>query len=156
MTTFETLTLLIPWLALVISVYTFFQQRKLQREANELQRATSQLAEKQLEMLKREEAERHRSRLSIVLTGRQGSHLILLRNVGSTEAANVRIESIREPSPLVKHQIESMFPLEYLKPGAEIRLGAAVYVESPEKFAIRLLWRDPDGTEREEQFELVR
>ena len=155
MTNFETLTLLIPWLALVISVYTFTQQRKLQREANELQRATSELAKRQLEMLERETNDQRRAKLSIVLTGKQGAHLLVLRNVGSALATNVRIESIGQPSLLVRHQIDSMFPLQQLRPGAEVRLSAAIYMESPPKFGVRLLWTDPDGTIGTDDFEIL-
>ncbi len=155
MSAFEILSLLIPWMALVISIYTLFQHRRLQREANELQRATAKLAEKQLELLARTERERERAQLSLQLVGRQGEHLLLLRNVGAAEAVDVRIESVGEDSLLVKHQIDSMFPLHYLKPGEEVRLGAAIFISSPPKHLVRVSWHDRDGTAREEEFTLV-
>lgn len=155
MTYFETLSLLIPWLALAISIYTFTQQRKLQKEANDLQRATSELAKRELEMLERETHDKRHAKLSLKLAGKQGAHLLVLRNIGTVPATNVRIESIGQPSPLVRHQIESMFPLEQVRPDTEIRLGAAIYYESPPKFGVRLLWNDPDGTARTEDYEIV-
>ena len=155
MPTVEMLTLLIPWLALVISIYTFTQQRKLQKEANELQRATSELAKRQIEMLEREAHDQQRAKLSLALVGKQGAHLLVLRNNGKALATNVSIESIGAPSLLVRHQIESMFPLEQLRPESDVRLSAAIYLESPPKFRIRLLWTDPDGTARTDDFEIV-
>ena len=155
MTNFESLTLLIPWLALVISVYTFTQQRKLQKEANELQRATAKLAKRQLEMLDREAHEERHATLSLVLVGKQGAHQLVLRNIGAAVATNVHIESIDQPSLLISPQIESLFPLDHLRPDAEVRFGAAIYVESPPKFRVRLQWTDPDGTARTDEFEIM-
>ena len=149
---FETLSVLIPWLALVIAIYTFFQQRKLQREANDLQRATSELATRQLQMLEQEKLERHKAKLSLVLVGTQGNHTLLLSNTGIADATNVRIESLGPASPLVEHQISSLFPLERLRPSEELRLGAAVYYESPPTFSLRLRWKDSDNSERMEDF----
>ena len=55
MTTFETLTLLAALLAVAVSLYTLHEQRKLQKEANELQRATAELAKKQIADLEEQE-----------------------------------------------------------------------------------------------------
>ncbi len=155
MTTVEKLTLLIPWLALVISIYTFMQQRKLQKEANELQRATSELAERQIKMLEREAHDQRRAKLSLVLEGKQGAHRLVLRNSGKALATNVSIESTGEPSLLVPQQIEAMFPLKQLRPESQVSFSAAIYSASPPKFGIRLLWTDPDGAARTDDFEIV-
>lgn len=48
MTYFEVLTLLLSCLAVVLSLYTLREQRKLQREANDLQKPASELAKRQL------------------------------------------------------------------------------------------------------------
>lgn len=155
MSEFETLTLLISILALIVSMYTFAQQRKLQREANELQRANSELASRQLGLLKEDERKSQQAELTLFLGGTQGAHILTVRNTGRAMASNVIIESVGDFSPLVPQQIESRFPLDILAPGDEVRLAAAIYVDSPDKFKLRLRWNDPDGTSRKEAFELA-
>jgi hypothetical protein len=155
MTDFETLTLFISCLALIISIYVFTQQRKLQKEANDLQRPTSKLSEQMLEKLKHEANEQRHAKLSLTLEGKQWAHVLVLRNIGLVPATNVRIESIGQPSLLISHQIESMFPLGQVKPDSTVELGVAIYMESPPKFGVRLMWTDPDGAERMDEFEIV-
>lgn len=156
MSEFETITLLISILALVVSMYTFAQQRKLQREANELQRANSELAKRQLGLLKEDQRKGQQAELTLLLGGNQGAHILTVRNTGRAIASNVSIESVSDFSPLVPQQIESRFPLDILAPGDEVRLAAAIYAESPDNFKLRLRWNDPDGTSRKEAFELAR
>ncbi len=153
---FETLTLLISILALIVSMYTFAQQRKLQRETNELQRANSELAKRQLGLLKEDDRRSQNAELTLLLSGSQGAHILTVRNMGRATASNVSIESLGAFSPLVPQQIDSRFPLDILAPGDEVRLVAAIYVESPDKFKLRLRWNNPDGTNCKEAFELAR
>jgi hypothetical protein len=49
------LSIIVSCLAAVISLVVWSGQRKLTRESNDLQRATAELAKKQLELLLREE-----------------------------------------------------------------------------------------------------
>ena len=155
MSHFETLSLLIPWFALVISVYTLVHQRKLQRDANDLQKATSELSKRQLQLIERDESDRKRVRLSLKLAGIPGARLLKLRNVGAVEARRVQVETAAEQSPFVKTQVDSLFPLASLRPGEEMEMVAALFQDSPPKFQIRVKWLNPDDTEGSDAFELV-
>jgi hypothetical protein len=156
MTDFETFTLLISLLALIVSMYTFTQQRKLQREANELQRANSELAKRHLELLKEDEKRSRQAELTLMLSGSQGEHILTLKNIGRATASSVNIESLGDFSPLLPQQINSRFPLNILAPGDQVILNAVIYIESPDRFKLRILWNDPDGTGRKQSFELAR
>ena len=68
MSYYEFLSIIISCLAALISLIVWSGQRKLTRESNDLQKATAELAKKQLDILVREEKGKNTARLALSLS----------------------------------------------------------------------------------------
>lgn len=148
MTDFEILTVVIACIAALISIYTLTEQRKLQKESNELQKATSVLAKKQLEIIIREDEEKSSARLKLDLVKDGNGYKFYITNIGNVEASNVELELLLdkpEHSPLVKSDYDSKFPAPKIPPGNSISLLAALSMGKPTAFNAKLKWTNPDG-----------
>jgi hypothetical protein len=148
MTHYELLSILIALVAAVISLVAWFGQRKLQREANELQRSTADLAQKQLEMIEREETSRREVRLSVALERFGTSYRFLVSNVGEQEAWNVELLFLfldPQLNPIVHSEYIEKFPVPVLHAGESVSLIAALADRSPTAYHVRLTWKDPNG-----------
>ena len=157
MSDFEILSILVACLALVISLVTFSGQRRLQREANELQKTTAALSKRQLELIEEQEHVKAEAKLSLSLVEDGRGHKLILRNLGPADATEVEIQSLgANPDDvlLVKQEVDAKFPLKRLRPSEEIRMIAAVYLGSPLVFKVLLRWRNGDGAQCEEEHSL--
>jgi hypothetical protein len=153
MTHFELLSILTACVALVISLIVWSGQRKLQREANDLQRATAELSRRQLESIEREEAAAKVANLELRLEEQGNGYVLALTNFGPEAAHDVRLISLGEgveDSLLVQDEYEAKFPVARLLPGTRVGLTARVYLGSPSKFLFHLRWRDGTGERSED------
>ena len=151
MSEFEILTILIACVSAVISLLAISGQRKLQREANDMQRATSKLAEKQLEILQREDKENidARVRLDLVKEGK-GSYRFRLTNISSQDAKNVNLKLLlNKPGddPIIKSEYQQKLPAKVLSSGSSVSLIAALHLGSPTAYNAIISWQNPDGSE---------
>lgn len=154
MTQSEVLSLLIACVAAIISLVTWNGQRKLQREANDLQRATSDLAKKQLEILLREDKEKIQARLAFDLVRDGKSFRFRISNISTVDARDVEMELLLanpKDSPIIKSEYAQKMPAKQLAPGSAVTLIAALHLGSPTAFNARLKWRNPDGSISEDQ-----
>jgi hypothetical protein len=155
MSQFEILTLVVSCLAVILSVHTLWEQRKLQREANELQRVTAELAKRQLEQLEEQDAARNRAYLAVDLYKQGNSHRLRVSNVGNVDALNIRLElevPQNSESPLAKEEYAQKFPVKRLNIGGSVSLLCGIYLDSPPCIEGVLFWSNPDGTEAREEF----
>ena len=164
MTQYEILATVIACIAVFVSLITWTGQRKLQREtnsqherlqreANDLQRATSDLAKRQLELLNREEHGKNTARLSLDLLREGKNFRFQLTNIGEAEARDAEIKILverPEDNPIIESDYRSKFPAKKIMPGSSISLTAAIYLSSPTAFNATLSWVNPDGTKVEE------
>ncbi len=164
MSQYEILATAIACLAVLVSVLTWNGQRKLQREtnalhakfqreANDLQHATAELAKKQLELLNREERGKNTARLSLDLFRDGDSYRFRLTNIGEAEARDAEIKLLverPEDNPIIESEYQSKFPAKKLMPGSSITLIAAIHLSSPTAFNATLSWVNPDGSTVEE------
>lgn len=149
MSQYELLATLLACFAVLVSVIAWNGQRKLQREANDLQRATAKLAEKQLELLLRDERGKSFARLSLDLFRDDKTYRFRLTNVGEADARDVEMNLILqrpEDNPIVESEYAEKFPLKRLMPGSSVTLMAAIHLGSPSAFNAILGWTNPDGT----------
>jgi hypothetical protein len=161
MTSYEMATIVISCFALVLSVWTFFAQRKtqkhsntLQQESNDLQRATSELAKKQLEILLRDETGKHKAHLSLDLVREgQNNFRFYIRNVGEAEARDVELKLLvdAQRNPIVKSEYNEKFPIDRLQPGSSVSFIAALHLGSPTAYNATMSWTNPDGSRVEEE-----
>lgn len=154
MSTYEALSVVIACVAAIVSLVVWNGQRKLQREANDLQRATSELARKQLEILLREEKGQNTARLSLSLERDGKGFRFRLRNISDVDAKDVEFELLLkrpEDNPLIKSDYDQKFPLKRLQPGESVALIAAIHLGSPTAFNALVKWTNPDGSKVEEE-----
>lgn len=142
-------------MAIGISAYAIWGQQRLQRESNEMQRATAQLAKKQLELLAQENEASHKAHISLDLIkeGRT-SFRFVITNIGSADARNVNLELLlNKPSdnPLIESEVKSKLPAPKLTPGNSLSLIAALHMGSPRAYRAKLIWENPDGTKGEDE-----
>jgi hypothetical protein len=152
---YEVLSIIISCIAAAISLVVWSGQRKLQRESNDLQRATSELAKKQLEIVMREERAKNTARvvLELVREGRS-SFRFVITNISDVVARDIELELLLQPgvdNPIIAHEYASKFPAKSLGPRASVSLIAALTLSSPTAFNAALKWTNADGTRTEEE-----
>lgn len=153
MSKYEILSVLLGCIATIVSLVVWAGQRRMQREANDLQRATSELAKKQLEILQREEKGKNAARLSFDIFKDGKTYRFRITNNSDVDAKNVDLRLLVKPedSPLVKNDYEAKFPVPKLQPGSSVTLIAAIHLGSPTAYNAVLSWVNPDGTEVSEE-----
>ena len=155
MSLFEALSVVVSCIAALISLTVWAGQRKLTRESNDLQRATAELAKKQLALMLREEQGKNSARLSLDLVREsKSSFRFRITNISDVDARDVEMELLlRDPteSPIVESEYQEKFPAKRLAPGNSVSLIAALTISSPTAFNALLRWTNPDGVRHEEE-----
>jgi len=155
MTFFEVLTLVLACIAVLVSLYTLSEQRKLQRESNELQRATAELAKRQMQQIDAQEAASMKARLAVDICQDPNSNRIRISNVGDCDAFDVDISfELKSPlhDPVVPGEYQSKFPVKRLPRYTWVTMLANLHLNSPPSFDGMLTWTNPDGTVMRESF----
>jgi hypothetical protein len=154
MNRYELLSVLISCIAAVISLVVWNGQRRLQRESIELQRATSELAKKQLELLLIQERGKNTARLSLDLVRDGKSFRFKITNISDVDATNIELKLLLkkpEDSPIIESEYREKFPAKRLGPGSSVTLIAALHIGSPSAYNAVLTWTNPDGSVSEEE-----
>ncbi|MCE3045369.1 hypothetical protein [Legionella sp. 16cNR16C] len=154
MTIYEMLSVVIASVAIIISVGVWISQRKLQRESNELQKSTSELSKKQLEMLAREEINAQRAFLTLDLIENNSCYKFRIMNISSVDALDIEIELLidnPDNNPIPLSEYREKLPWKKLSPGQTFSLIAALHLGSPSSYKTLLRWKNPDGTKIEEE-----
>ncbi|MDD2542417.1 MAG: hypothetical protein PHH28_15445 [Desulfuromonadaceae bacterium] len=149
MSKYEILSIVLGCIATFVSLVVWFGQRKIQRESNDLQRATSELAKKQLEILLREEKGKNTARLSFDLFKDGKTYRFRITNISDVEAKNVEFKLLvekPEDSPLITSDYNSKFPVPVLHPNGSVTLIAALHLGSPTAYNALISWKNPDGS----------
>ena len=155
MSDYEALSLIAACLALAISLVTVHAQRKLQREANELQRATAELSRKQLELIVRSEQEGQLARISLNLKSNSPGYRLQIHSLGPADAHEIEVScpSTSIETTLVSEQeIQDKCPISRLRPAETASLIAAVYLASPPTYKVNVRWRNGQGRQFEEEY----
>jgi len=151
MSKFEVITIIIACISAFISLLAIAGQRRLQREANDMQRATSLLAQKQLEILEREDKEKvdARIKLDLVKEGKN-NYRFRLTNISTQDARDVNLKLLVEKpgdDPIIRTEYQEKLPAKVLSPGSSVSLIAALHLGSPTAYNAVLTWVNPDGSE---------
>ena len=155
MTQYEIRSVIVSCLAAIVSLVVWSGQRKLTRESNDMQRATAELAKKQLEILLRENKGKNTARLSLALV-REGKSSFLFRvtNISDIDARDVELELILpnpDDSPIIHSEYAEKFPAKRLGPNNSVSLIAALTLGSPSAYNAVLKWTNPDGSRTQEE-----
>ena len=157
MTDFEAFSIICACFALIVSLVTLSAQRKLQREANELQRVTAELSRKQLDLIQRQEQNAAETEVRVCLSAIGAHYSVLIENIGTATASSVNLECLGSESQrlhLQDMEVKDKLPIEKLRPGESLSLNARVYMESPRVYEVALSWQIASGQSRRELFRL--
>ena len=150
-TPYEIIATVLSVAAIAISVYALRAQHRLQKESNELQRATSQLAKKQLELLLHEDKLHNNARITLdLIKESRTSFKFVIANISNVDARNVNLELLLDnpaDSPLIASEVSQKLPAPRLSPGSSFTLIAALHMGSPLAYRAKLSWTNPDDTE---------
>lgn len=155
MTAFEALTLVLACIAVIVSLYTLSEQRKLQKEANELQRSNAELAKRQMQQIEAQEAASKIARLAVDIVQDRTSNRIRISNVGDCDALHVDISfDLSSPlhDPVISTEYQSRFPVARLPGHTWVTMLANIHMNSPTSFNGTISWTNPDGTAMQEPF----
>lgn len=81
-----------------------------------------------------------------------GERRFVVTNVGTASAQGVRfaVQPERDKnSPVSAHDLKSAFPVEEMKPGEKVSIGAIITPGTGLHFRGVVTWRNPDGSEQE-------
>jgi hypothetical protein len=158
MTYFEVLTLLLSCLAVILSLYTLREQRKLQREANDLQKPASELAKRQLAEAEQAASARCVAEIEVELRRERSSATLCIGNTGTADAFDLNIQFDLPPGQgdlIAPEERARRFPLDRLRMAQWALVPCTVYVETPPVIHGHVSWRNPDGTESREPFKVL-
>lgn len=151
MNQYEALALIVSCISALIALIAIAGNRRLQKEANDLQRATSELAKKQLTILEKEDytSSSARVKLDLIKEGKS-SFKFYLTNISEHDARNVELSLILDnppDDPIIKSEYDQKLPIPVLSPGSSVSLIAALHLGSPTAFNALVKWVNPNGQE---------
>ena len=155
MSPFELVSVILSGIAVLVSLVVWNGQRRLQREANELQRVTSDLSKKQLQLINEQESAKHQAKLSLDLVRDGKSYRLILSNKSSADALAVDLRptgTASEESFLIESELAEKFPHKRLRSGEQIRLIAAITLGSPLLSTFHVTWHNANGSTAMEEF----
>ena len=155
MTQFEFVSLVLSGVAVLVSLVVWNGQRKLQREANELQRVTADLSRKQLQLIKEQEASKHQAKLALALVPDGRGYKLVLSNNGPADALAVDLRPIGSTAAdsfLVESELKDKLPHKRLRSSEQLRFIAAVTPDTPAVQEFHVTWQNADGSTAMEHF----
>jgi hypothetical protein len=172
MSQYETLTLLIALLGVVISVISLIRTRRLDQRQERLQSKQEELTELQIQLLRREVEDQQRRQqqsqaavtppaadVRVTLEGSGAGERFVITNWGYGAARSVDFKlRVREgrPSPLVKGDYDEKLPIRELLPGDRASFIAALTFGTGTTFDAVLTWTNADGTRRTRETQVSR
>lgn len=156
MSNFETLTLLVSVLAVVISTISLVRTRKLAKEQLELERVTAELSRLQIQSLEEDRESKTKPKFNVTLSKLGKSSFFYISNTGEGTAYEVNFELVDcEDSPLTS-DLSEKFPHPEMKPNSRVKLIAAMHLGSPSKYQVKLSWKNSSGENQSEIFWVTR
>jgi len=155
MTTFGLISVLLSGLAMLLSLIVWNGQRKLQREANDLQKVTAELSKKQLPQINSQESDRQKARLCLELARQGNGYRLILSNAGPADAFVVDLRPTGrsvDNHPVVESELKEKFPHKRLRTGDQIRLIAGIAGDGPPVHEFHVTWKNEDGSTAMEDF----
>lgn len=156
MSNFETLTLLVSVLAVVISTISLVRTRKLAKEQLELERVTAELSRLQIQSLEEDRESKTKPKFNVTLSKLGKTSFFYISNTGEGTAYEVNFELVDcEDSPLTS-DLSEKFPHPEMKPNSRVKLIAAMHLGSPSKYQVKLSWKNSSGENQSEIFWVTR
>lgn len=136
--------------ALAVSAIALVLGVRANRWRPELDRLQIDLSKLQIAIQSRaDEREKQADLITRYVRDHQKKHLLLIENVGSSEARNIFASSVENSEVIVGNQLTRKFPYASLQPTQTIRLGLFMGMNSPKHVTLSLRWDDDSGDNRE-------
>ena len=151
MNTYQTLSILVSILAVIVSVVALIRTRSISAKQLELEKITAELSKKQLEQINNAEIAQTMARIDLELQSEGQNYRLYVVNVGLAEAVNVNLKIDNEYNPLLPDEYKEKFPIHILRPGKNVSLFLVDEMGAPSKYEIDLTWQNPDGSQKEDK-----
>lgn len=151
MTKFEILSVVLASLALLVSLNTWREQRRLQREANDLQRANERLAKRQLDLIQEGEVRRQKAQVELEMVD-VGNHTyaLIFTNRGEAPALELAVSVPDDIEGIIEDGYRAKLP-KRLGPGQAVKTYAAPHLETANPFTAIVTWTNLDGSAGENE-----
>lgn len=145
------LAIIISGIAIIISNSANKKSYLVQKEANDLQKCISDLAQKQI--VEMEESQKRSNCILTLNLQDNGMHSFDIHNNSKVSAHDVNMEIIKGDLPISDaKQLEHFVPLKILHPNQTIGFKVNRRLSSPASHEVKLEWKDPDGSSRSKIF----
>lgn len=139
-------------IALLVSIFSILQSRRTAKEQLKLQKSASKLAEKQLEILKKEENNKSLPRLNVTIQKQGNSHCFYITNTGNVTVYNLNLEFINSPDNPLFNDAHEKLPYPELRCNTDLKLRAAFDGDSSSDYKVKLTWENQEGIQSEDIF----
>ena len=153
MTLHEILSISVSLLAAVIATVALVRSGSISKRQLELEERHAELAEKQLVKIKENEEARSQAYVDVELERIGSDGIFAVSNIGTVSAFDVRCR-IDPHEPIFERDLEEKFPVRELRAGKTIELRAAFSMASPIRYVANVWWSNPDGSNKQDEFEL--
>lgn len=137
-------------LSVALSVVALYRTRKVDQISIRQGEIAASLAARELELIEREEKQRHQADLRVELTNR-GEWAFVIVNQGNGTARELKFSLLDcQVQPFIDYD---QFPLS-LKPNARVKVSASIHSGCPEHYKVLLEWSEDDGAKRSEEFKV--
>ncbi|ROR02919.1 hypothetical protein [Desulfosoma caldarium] len=144
-------------LALALSSYATWRSHRFKAKEEELIDLQLKVSSLVLEKEQREAKQSDRAELDAnFLPVGVNKHRLKIFNKGKGPAFGVTIKFFEDTGVVPESEIKNKFPTQRIDPGKGVELIANFHLGTKEKHAIRLKWKDEDGSERQKNLYLTR
>ena len=160
MTIYEILAILIAGGGLWISIRSNNRSKKIQNQSLRLQQKQEELTDIQLKLhkekvegLEQNKRQAKSADVRVSLEGDPRHARFVIRNwgFGAANNVNIKVKTIQgEGSPLVSGDYDKKLPIPRLAPGTEVKLIAALTMDTGVTFDVEWTWENEDGTTKKE------
>ena len=157
MNTFEIITLVFSFSALLISIISITFSHKNSKKQFALEEKQAELAATQLQQINEEDKIKNKAYLQVSIEGYSSSYKIFIRNISYVSAFNIDIKIIPgdgKRSPYIQADYDKLFPFKQLDPMNEIFLVCHLDSGTGYEFDSFCSWINPDNSKDEKETHL--
>ena len=144
---YETITLLVSIVAIVISTVSLIRTNKVASQQLELEKVHAELSKKHLEKINNEEKIQAIAIIDVDLVEADENYRFIIKNIGGSTASDVFFSlSACERNPLVQNDVKGKLPITSLRPNKSVELMATKILNCDSEYTVNVRWTNPDGT----------
>ena len=147
MSNYETITLLVSIVAIVISAVSLIRTNKVASHQLELEKVHAELSKKHLDKINNEDKINALANIDVDLVKVDENYRFIIKNIGGSTASNVFFSlSACQRNPLVQNDVKDKLPIKSLRPNKSVSLMATKVMNCDSEYTVNVRWTNPDGT----------